>query len=243
MLPYLLEDTPFPPVCKALDDPNGLLAVGGDLSPNRLISAYSQGIFPWYSDGEPLLWWSPDPRAVFLLKNFKVKKSVKQVVRRKNLTITLNHAFEEVIVRCAEPRSEVNGVWITEEMIEAYCELHKYGDAHSVEVWDDDKLVGGIYGVCVGKVFCGESMFSEISNGSKVALTTLILYLKKNEFNLLDCQIENPHLTSLGAINLARELYIEMLNSNKQASSEENIWLPKELKFDKLLELSKQPKT
>ena len=246
MLPYLTAQTPFPPVNKALDEPNGLLAAGGDLSPERLLQAYTQGIFPWYSEGEPILWWSPDPRTVFFVERFKIKKSVKQTLKRYSLEVTLNSDFEQVIRRCSLPRSEENGTWITEEMIQAYCDLHALGRAHSAEVWHSDdsasqpakKLVGGIYGVDVGGVFCGESMFSEISNGSKIALTCLIKYLHKAGFSLVDCQIENPHLSSLGAINISRKLYLNLLNSAKlQVGQPEQIWRKQSIDWQALLKI------
>ena len=235
MLPYIHQDTPFPPVNKALAEPNGLLAIGGDLSASRLISAYSQGIFPWFSEDEPLMWWSPDPRTVFLIDRFKVKKSVKKTLRENDLKLTLNHAFDEVILNCSLPRSKENGTWITDEMIEAYTNLHRLNRAHSVEVWLENDLVGGIYGVNVGGVFCGESMFSRISNGSKIALSSLILYLRTHGFELIDCQVENPHLVSLGALNISRELYIQMLESNQCKTFSKSIWVPKKLDFNHLL--------
>ncbi|MCW8878561.1 MAG: leucyl/phenylalanyl-tRNA--protein transferase [Kangiellaceae bacterium] len=243
MLPYLTTQMPFPPVNKALNEPNGLLAAGGDLSAERLIQAYSHGIFPWYSEGEPILWWSPDPRMVFFIDRFKVRRSVKQTLKRNRLAVTLNSDFEQVMRRCSLPRSEENGTWITEEMILAYCNLHALGRAHSVEVWQynelDDKqnrkLVGGIYGVNVNGVFCGESMFSEISNGSKIALSGLVKYLQTSGFKLVDCQIENPHLSSLGAINISRKLYLNILkNSKVQLTQPKDLWQERELNWQKL---------
>ncbi len=233
MLPYLHQTTPFPSVDEALDEPNGLLAAGGDLSASRLIDAYEKGIFPWFSEGEPILWWSPNPRTVFNIEDFKVHKSVKQTIRRQALTITLNKDFSQVIHQCSLPRSEDNGTWITEEMCQAYITLHQLGRAHSVEVWQKNNLVGGIYGINVGKVFCGESMFSGISNGSKVALSALVCYLKPLGYQLIDCQIENPHLMSLGAKNILRANYIQVLNSlsgtNNNVVQNKNIWSSKTL--------------
>ena len=236
MLPYLSTEIPFPPVEQALDDPNGLLAAGADLSSERLMQAYSKGIFPWYSPGEPILWWSPDPRTVFFVDHFKVHKSVLKTLRKQNLRVTLNSGFKQTIKRCSLPRSEENGTWITTEMIEAYCDLHHQGFAHSLEVWQDKELVGGIYGVAVGGVFCGESMFSGISNGSKIALSCLARYLKYQGFKLIDCQIENPHLIRLGASNISRRLYLDMLNAGRQLTYDESVWQPQQLNWQTLLD-------
>lgn len=214
MLPYLLKDTPFPSAESALNDPNGLLAAGGDLSSERLMRAYSQGIFPWYSIDEPILWWSPDPRCVFIIDQFKVKKSVIKTIRQRSLKITINFAFNQVLNECALPRSDQDGTWITDEMIQAYNQLNQKGLAHSVEVWEGASLVGGIYGVAHNNIFCGESMFSRIPNGSKIALSALVGYLKQYSFILIDCQLENPHLTSLGAINISRKEYLHQLGKH-----------------------------
>lgn len=238
MLPYLNQDTPFPRVDEALDEPNGLLAAGGDLSAERLKHAYQKGIFPWYSEGEPILWWSPDPRAVFFVDNFKVHKSVIKTLKKQQLQVTINHAFQEVIDACAAPRNDDNGTWITDEMIEAYYDLHQLGDAHSIEVWQEDKLVGGIYGVATGGIFCGESMFSRISNGSKIALSCLINYLKPIGFKLIDCQIENPHLVSLGSSAISRELYLDLLNKSQSNQVCRKVWQARPLNWRQLLGVS-----
>lgn len=235
MLPYLSQDCPFPSVKGALPEPNGLLAAGADLSAARLIYAYSKGIFPWYSPGEPILWWSPDPRTVFFVNNFKVNKSVRKTLRKLDLTVSLNTAFERVMNQCAQPRGDNQGTWISLEMINAYSELHRLGHAHSVEVWQQDKLVGGIYGVASGGIFCGESMFSAVSNGSKIALTCLAKYLKLFNFQLIDCQVENPHLTQLHSTNISRALYLELLDGCKNLSRDESIWSPKPLDWESLL--------
>lgn len=211
MLPYLDSKMPLPSASHALRDPNGLVAVGADLSTRRLIEAYQKGIFPWYSEGEPILWWSPDPRTVFDLAQFSVHKSVIKTLKKLGLKVTLNRDFEQVIRQCAKPRSASNGVWITEAMVQAYCALHRKGFAHSVEVWQNQQLVGGIYGVATGRIFCGESMFSAIPNGSKIALSCLCNLLKNKDYLLLDCQLENPHLVSLGAINISRSNYLDYL--------------------------------
>jgi leucyl/phenylalanyl-tRNA---protein transferase len=238
MLPYLENDSPFPDCKLALDDPNGLLAAGGDLSPKRLLSAYKNGIFPWYSIDEPILWWSPDPRTVFFIEKFKVNKSAIKTLKKLKLTVTINLAFADVVDGCAEPRKSIDDeTWIIDEMKQAYQALHLQGYAHSVEVWQNQQLVGGIYGVAVGQVFCGESMFSRVSNASKIALSCLIKYLQKHKFTLIDCQVENPHLEQLGAINISRAQYLEILSKglieNKAASNDaeasDQIWQGREL--------------
>lgn len=235
MLPYLTKNTAFPAVKTALDEPNGLLAAGADLSSERLLQAYSKGIFPWYSSDEPILWWSPDPRTVFYVEQFKAHKSVKQTLRKEDILVTINTDFEQVIHNCSVPRSEQSGTWITHEMIQAYCQLHQQGHAHSVEVWQQEKLVGGIYGVATGNVFCGESMFSHISNGSKIALSCLILHLKLFKFSLIDCQIENPHLLQLGAKQISREIYLKKLAQPRKQSDDQSVWEKGTLNWHKLL--------
>jgi len=245
MLPYLSENCPFPEVGVALSEPNGLLAAGGDLSSERLIQAYSHGIFPWYSPGEPILWWSPDPRTVFFIEQFKVHKSVPKTLRNQSLRISLNESFEKVLTECARPRGKENGTWITQEMIAAYTKLHHEGHAHSLEVWQEEQLVGGIYGVASGRVFCGESMFSRISNASKIALSCLARLLMQHRFQLIDCQMENPHLMKLGASNISRQQYLEILGQQNLASKlanvesagydEQNIWNARTLDWKILL--------
>ncbi len=240
MLPYLVKNAPFPAISEALDEPNGLLAAGADLSVSRLLDAYSNGIFPWYSADDPILWWSPDPRTVFVINEFKTHKSVIKTLKNNQLKISLNKDFEQVIQQCSLPRNDDPGTWINEEMFEAYSALHQQGHAHSVEVWQNEKLVGGIYGVAVNKIFCGESMFSSISNGSKIALSCLISYLKKQAYTLLDCQIENPHLMSLGAANISREDYLEILKQNCSTNNESSIWQKKSLDWQSLLLTEKE---
>lgn len=238
MLPYLNQDTPFPRVDEALEEPNGLLAAGADLSAQRLKRAYHKGIFPWYSEGEPILWWSPDPRAVFFIDTFKVHKSVVKTLKKLDLTVTVNQDFLQVIEACAAPRNDDNGTWISDEMVTAYHELHQLGDAHSVEVWQSGQLVGGIYGVATGDIFCGESMFSRISNGSKIALSCLIKYLKPYNFKLIDCQIENPHLVSLGSAVISRELYLQLLDKSQLNQVDTNVWRPQVLDWREILGVS-----
>ncbi len=205
------HDTPFPDVGLALKNPNGLIGIGGDLSTKRLLKAYSQGIFPWYSDGEPILWYSPDPRMVITPEVFHLSKSLKKVILSKRFDVRVNKAFVDVITNCQTVnRYGQSGTWIGDDMMRSYCELHDYGYAHSYEVYEKDKLVGGLYGVALGQVFFGESMFSLVSNASKVAFAYL---LQKSHYRLVDCQVENPHLESLGAFKLSRNLFIQQLKA------------------------------
>lgn len=205
--------TNFPPTYQALTDPNGLLAVGGDLSPNQLLAAYQRGIFPWFDETQPILWWSPSPRLVLKPSELHVSKSMRKLLRRAPFTVTTDTAFEQVIAACAEPRDGQDGTWITEEMQEAYILLHQLGFAHSVEVWDDEHLIGGLYGVALGRVFFGESMFSRASNASKYGFITLIQALQKLDFGLIDCQVHTDHLSSLGAKEVDRQTFEKYLIS------------------------------
>ncbi|HEY9149013.1 MAG TPA: leucyl/phenylalanyl-tRNA--protein transferase [Gammaproteobacteria bacterium] len=202
----------FPDPQYALVEPDGLLAVGGDLSPARLLNAYRQGIFPWYSDGQPILWWSPNPRCVLYPEQLKVSRSLRKTLRKQPFQVTLDRAFAEVIAACSEPRPDQDGTWITEEMQQAYIQLHRIGLAHSVECWEGERLVGGLYGVSLGKVFFGESMFSRRSDASKVALVHLAEQLKMWGFGLIDCQVYSEHLASLGAQEVPRETFLEQLD-------------------------------
>lgn len=206
----------FPDPALALEDPNGLLAVGGNLETDTLLQAYRHGIFPWFSEGEPLLWWSPEPRCVIYPQHFHASRSLRKLHRQQRYRITFDQAFPEVVAACSEPRVDESGTWITPEMEGAYCDLHDAGHAHSVEVWDGDKLVGGFYGVLVGSVFCGESMFSRAPNTSKLALYALILELPQLE--LIDCQLVNPHLESLGAEAISRSDFLHQLSSFRDVS-------------------------
>lgn len=204
----LAHDPAFPDPSLAEDD--GLLAIGGDLSMERLLIAYSNGIFPWFSEGEPILWYSPHERCVIYPDKIKISKSMQKVLKQGAFKVTLNQAFEEVIFNCASTvRKGQDGTWITTEMQQAYINLHQNGYAHSVEVWEDDKLVGGLYGLMVNRVFCGESMFSRVSNASKSAL----IFLSELNIDLIDCQLPNDHLMSLGAEMISRETYMELLRS------------------------------
>lgn len=201
----------FPALNKALREPNGLLAAGGDLSSARLLAAYRHGCFPWYQDGQPLLWWSPNPRTVLQPDNLHISRSLRKVLRSDQFSVTFDHNFAEVIRACAAPRNEEHGTWITNEMQAAYFELYKQGYAHSVEVWQHDKLVGGLYGLAIGKLFFGESMFSRTSNASKVGFVTLVSALKAAGFMLIDCQMPTDHLSSFGAHNITRDDFAEYL--------------------------------
>ena len=209
---FLSEELFFPPVSEAY--PDGILAIGGDLSPERLQLAYKSGIFPWFEEGEPIYWWSPNPRMVLFLDELVVSKSMRNILNRNVFRVTFNENFREVISNCQKIKREgQNGTWITNDMMEAYCKLNEMGIAKSVEVWQNEKLVGGLYGIDLGHVFCGESMFSKVSNASKVAFITLANQLKKNNYKLLDCQVYNEHLESLGCREIPREDFIELLKS------------------------------
>ncbi len=201
----------FPPLNQALEEPNGLLAGGGDLSSARLVAAYRHGCFPWYQDAQPLLWWSPNPRTVLLPENLHISRSLRKVLRNNLFTVTFDRNFTEVIRACAEPRADEHGTWITDEMQAAYLELHQQGYAHSVEVWQQGKLVGGLYGIAIGQLFFGESMFSRVSNASKVGFVTFVTALKAAGFMLIDCQMPTAHLSSLGAQNISRESFSNYL--------------------------------
>ena len=205
---FLTQKIEFPDVSEASAD--GLLAIGGDLSPERLLYAYSKGIFPWFQDEEPILWWSPDPRFVLFPKDLKVSKSMKQILKKDLFKVTENKAFKAVIENCAiAKRKDQNGTWITEEMKQAYLKLHHLGYAKSVEVWQNDQLVGGLYGIEINEnVFCGESMYSKVSNASKVGLIT---FIQNSNYQLIDCQLHTKHLESLGAKHISRLDFINYL--------------------------------
>jgi leucyl/phenylalanyl-tRNA--protein transferase len=209
------DDPPdrFPPVAQALDDPPGLLAAGGDLSPERLQAAYSQGIFPWYSPGEPVLWWTPDPREVLFPEELHVSRSLRRCLARGDFTVTENNNFAAVIAACAEARSPATGTWITPAMLAAYCELHRRGVASSIEVWKAGELAGGLYGVRSGHVFSGESMFSRQDNASKVALAWLAGKCAERAITVIDCQMPSAHLRSMGSRPLPRHEFLAILNS------------------------------
>lgn len=215
MIPWLPRDYVFPPVSSALtaeDGANGLLAAGGDLSPQRLLTAYRHGIFPWYSPGDPILWWSPDPRMVLAPSQIKISKSLARTLRNGNYEVRLDTAFAQVIHACSEaPRPGQRGTWIVPEMREAYLRLHQLGYAHSVETWIDGKLAGGLYGLALGRAFFGESMFSHVTDASKIALAHLCRYLQDQGFETIDCQMETAHLASLGAVPIPRQDFVARL--------------------------------
>lgn len=214
----------FPPVELALDEPNGLLAVGGDLSPERLIKAYQLGIFPWFNHDQPILWWSPNPRAILFPEQLHVSRSLQKAIRRGSYKITLDQAFSEVMKACAAPRPQQADTWITPDMHNAYLRLHEMGIAHSVETWLDDKLVGGLYGLSIGQAFFGESMFSRASNASKIAFVYLVKQLQIWQFRLIDCQVSSEHLESLGATDIERKLFINLLQQASQQPGNNQHW-------------------
>lgn len=210
-IPFLAPDdelTPFPDVSSALTEPDGLLMAGGNLAPRRLVAAYRAGVFPWYEAGEPILWWSPDPRCVIWPDDLRVTRSLAKTIRSGRYEVTENLAYREVMKQCGAPRPGSSGTWITDEMIEAYCTLNRYGLARSLEVWMGHRLVGGLYGIALGRIFVGESMFSHERDASKVALAHLA---GSGRYRLVDCQLETPHLASMGATTISRAHYIRLL--------------------------------
>ncbi|NMG71266.1 leucyl/phenylalanyl-tRNA--protein transferase [Parazoarcus communis] len=213
MIPWLVELDDFPAVERALREPDGLLAAGGELTPSWLLAAYHQGVFPWFSEGEPILWWSPDPRLVLRPQNVRIRRSLAKVLRRGHFEVRLDSAFDQVIRACAEPREPGGGTWISPAIQAAYCRMHELGYAHSVECWRDGKLVGGLYGIALGKVFFGESMFSRESDASKVALAYLARLLERYEFAMIDCQMTTPHLLSMGASEIPRTEFTAALRA------------------------------
>lgn len=218
MIPWLSRFSPFPPVDTALSEPNGLLAAGGDLSPARLLDAYRHGIFPWFGEDDPILWWSPDPRMVLYPHEFKLSRSLRKTLHRKGYEVRTDTAFEQVMRACAAPRKGQAGTWILEEMVTAYGELHRMGYAHSVETWIGGELAGGLYGMSIGKMFYGESMFSRRTDASKIALAHLCKQLERWRFGLIDCQMNTPHLASLGAREIPRAAFLlEMQQLTAQA--------------------------
>ncbi len=224
-LPELGQDVNwFPKAHQALDDPNGLLAIGGDLSPSRLIAAYRKGIFPWYDDNQPLLWWSPNPRAVLDPTQVHISRSMTKCIRTSPFEISVNRAFNQVIEECSYSRKSQEGTWITQSMINAYTILHQQGFAHSVEVWDQEALVGGLYGIGIGAAFCGESMFHKQANASKMAFIALCQHFSKAGGLLIDCQIQNDHLTSLGAQEIGRETFLKRLKSHSASRVRGSCW-------------------
>lgn len=223
-IPYNASPYDFPPLEQALEHPDGLIAIGGDLSVSRIVAAYRLGIFPWYNDDEPILWWSPAQRMVLFPESLKVSRSLRKTIRKNKLTVTLDQNFPAVIKACANSRRKQYGTWITKEMQDAYCQLHDSGFAHSVECWHEGHLVGGLYGIALGKIFFGESMFSRITDASKVAFTHFVWQLQRWGYELIDCQVQTRHLQSLGAIEIPRPQYRILLDRLCEASGHSGVW-------------------
>ena len=224
MIPWLRGTAPFPPVDMALASPNGLLCAGGDLSPQRILDAYAHGIFPWFSEGDPILWWSPDPRMVLFPEELRVSRSLRKAVTQGLYETRFDTAFRDVIEACAAPRDGHAGTWIVPEMIEAYTALHERGFVHSVESWLDGELVGGLYGMALGKVFFGESMFTRAHDASKVALVKLVERLVAGGFRVIDCQQATSHLASLGAREIPRARFAQLVQESIQYPSYGSRW-------------------
>ena len=229
IIELLNDDLVFPPLKEALTDPNGLLAVGGDLSVERLKAAYQAGIFPWYSDGDPIMWWSPDPRGIILTDQLRINKTLRKVLKQKNFTVTLNQAFDRVINYCADAPFRKEETWIVDEMLFAYQNLHKHGIAHSIEVWMDGELAGGLYGVAINGYFSGESMFYNKSNGSKIALFYLSELLKTYNIPLIDCQMLNPFLENMGCLEVPRSQFIAKQEKALSILLPPDFWCPRQL--------------
>ncbi len=223
-IPWLEDTVDFPDISSALTDPNGLLAAGGDLSPARILKAYQQGIFPWFNDDQPILWWSPDPRCVVFPDQVHISKSLKKKLNKNTYKITFDTDFESVISQCAVSREETTGTWITHDMREAYITLHEHGFAHSVEVWNQGNLVGGLYGLAIGCCFFGESMFSTETDTSKMAFVYLCKQLDEWGYKIIDCQVENPHLFTLGAVNIERSEFQTILKDNVKRRPADHKW-------------------
>lgn len=224
MIPWLDKRPDFPPVERALLEPNGLLAAGGELSPPWLLAAYSQGIFPWYSEGEPVLWWSPDPRLVLIPDRIRISRSLRKVLRSERYQIRFDTAFAEVVRACAEPRTYQRDTWITPQMQAAYVRMHELGHAHSVEAWQGNKLVGGLYGMAVGRAFFGESMFSRANDASKCCLAWLSRFLDARDFAVIDCQMTTSHLLSMGAEEVPRAVFVSALQGLCQTGQAPGRW-------------------
>jgi leucyl/phenylalanyl-tRNA--protein transferase len=220
------DDPPqaFPEIESAFDIPDGLLAAGGDLSPERLLYAYRHGIFPWYDSGQPILWWSPDPRCVLRPHEFHASKRLRRSLSRSKLEVSFNQAFSAVIAACAEDRIGQQGTWITDDMADAYSRLHQQGWAHSIEIWQENRLAGGLYGLAIGRAFFGESMFSRQTNASKAAMLALCQQMVLNDFEILDCQVESPHLVSLGASLMPRNKFAAVLRQACKSNSQFLDW-------------------
>ncbi len=224
MNPIFTSGTSFPPLDRALKEPNGLLAMGGGLTPQRLLEAYCKGIFPWFNEGEPILWWSPDPRMVLFPDELRISRSLSKELKKSNYQIRTDHRFIEVMQACAAPRKGQTGTWIHPEMIAAYATLHEMKFAHSVEMWMDGELVGGLYGVALGQIFFGESMFSRAPNASKIAFVHLVKQVQEWGFGLIDCQVKTNHLASLGAREIPRAAFAQYLSELISGSPNGEHW-------------------
>ena len=224
MIPWLNGDEPFPPVHRALEEPNGLLAAGGELSVERLLDAYRHGIFPWYSDSQPVLWWSPDPRMVLVPSELDISRSLRKRLRKDDYEVRTDTCFSQVLLACAEPRDGQAGTWITDELAEGYISLHRAGYAHSVETWIEGVLAGGLYGVSIGRMFYGESMFTRASDASKIALAHLARQLERWQFPLIDCQMTTSHLASLGAREITRNQFLRSLSELVNYPTRSGTW-------------------
>ena len=225
MIPWLDATAEFPPLEQALTEPNGLLCAGADLSPTRILSAYRQGIFPWFAEGEPILWWSPHPRMTLIPAEFRITRSLRKTLARGEYEIRLDNDFTAVIQACAAtPRKGQRGTWITAEMQDSYCRLHELGFAHSVETWIDGRLAGGLYGLAIGNMFYGESMFTHVADASKIAIAHLAAFLDDHGFGLIDCQMATPHLASLGAREMPREDFLARLGELVQRGQNASRW-------------------
>ena len=232
MIPWLESDDPFPPLAQALREPNGLLAAGGTLDAERLLSAYRSGIFPWYGEDQPVLWWSPDPRMVLFPEEFRLPRSLAKRMRRGDHEIRIDTAFEAVMRACAAPRGDGAGTWITGEMISAYCTLHRMGHAHSVETWIGGELAGGLYGIALGRMFYGESMFTRVADASKIALASLVRRLQSRQFGMIDCQMNTAHLARFGAREIPRDDFSRRLAELVNCPAPADVWHPEEAPTD-----------
>jgi len=234
MIFQLDHSTQFPEPHLAEKEPDGLLAVGGDLRKERLINAYRKGIFPWYSEGQPILWWSPNPRTVLYPKELHVSRSLRRLLKKGGMQLQIDQAFDQVTASCAAPRSDNNGTWLLPEMREAYLVLHNAGIAHSIELWQDNILVGGLYGMAIGRAFFGESMFSRVPSASRIVMVYLCDLLNRYQFHFLDCQVYNPHLESMGAREIPRKLFLDELAQAIDLPQDKAIWQQPPLDISKL---------
>ena len=236
------ESGGFPDINLAMKEPNGLLAVGGNLTPKRLVDAYKKGIFPWYTEGQPILWWAPDPRSVLFPDKLNISRSTIKKIRQDKYHITVDRAFKQVITQCAAPRSDGNGTWLTSQMIDAYSNLHELGYAHSAECWLDGELVGGLYGVSIGRVFFGESMYSRNSDASKIAFIYLATQLKEWGYAMIDCQVHSNYLQSLGASVIPRQEYINLINHWTKLPALNKQWVLENKLINSLIDLQRKRK-